>query len=191
MPKPIVQAKAVPRPAKPAGPAAKIETVKPEAPAAEPTKKPAPEAGPKAPVAEKKPLPVRSPEHRKDKPPQIESQRKPQILPEATGPALPVPRNEYPVIPDPKIVKSVEMPPLRDKARQTGGGETEGNGGKTSVEVLTGETLAARKKAMIRKRERKRKRIEVERGEERSSKRHDKKKARADGADGRSQPIRS
>ena len=75
-PKPVILAEAIPRPAKPATPAAKVEAVKPEAPAAEPkaepTKKPATEAGPKAPAAEKKPLPVRPPEHREGKPPQGE-----------------------------------------------------------------------------------------------------------------------
>jgi len=65
----VILAEAIPRPAKPASPATKVEAVRSEAPAAEPkaepTKKPAAEAGPKAPVAEKKPLPVRPPEHRK------------------------------------------------------------------------------------------------------------------------------
>jgi translation initiation factor IF-2 len=181
MPEPVVQAKAVPRPAKPVGPAAKVETVKPESPTAEPkaesTKNPAPEVSPKAQVAEKKPLPVRPPEHRKNEPPQIERERKPQILPEAAGPALPVPRKEFPIRPDPKIINGVEMLPLMDKGGRPEAEKPRKMGIKPPVEVLTGETLATRKKALIRKRERKRKRIGVERGEERSSKSHDKKKA--------------
>lgn len=175
MPKPVIQTKAVPRPTKPASPAAKGETLKPEAPKAEATKKPAPEAVSKSPVADEKPLPVRPPEHRKDKHPQLESEREPQILPEAARPALPVPRKEFPVRQDPKTAKSVEMPPLMDKVGRPEADNPRKVGVKPPIEVLKGETLATRKKALIRKRECKR--IEVKRGEERSSKKHDKKKA--------------
>ena len=69
--------------------------------------KPVPEAVPKAPAAEKKPLPVRPPEHREGKPPQGESERRPQIPPEAARPAPPLPRKEFPARPDLKIVKDV------------------------------------------------------------------------------------
>ena len=181
-PKPVVLAEAVPRPGKPVSPAAKVETVKPETPAAErkaePTKKPSTEAGPKAPVAEKKPLPVRPPEHREDKPSPVEGERKPQISAEAARPAPPLARKEYPARPDLKIVKGVEMPPPMDKTGRPEAEKPRKKGAKPPVEVLMGEVQAPRKKALIKKLvDRKDRRIEVERGEEKPAKWREERKA--------------
>ncbi len=180
-PKPVILAEAVPRPAKPEGPAAKAAAVKSEAsaaePKAEPTKQPSPEAGPKAPVAEKKPLPVRPPEHREGKPLQGEGERRPQIPPEAARPTPPFARKEFPARPDLRIVKGVEMPPPVDKAGRPEAEKPKKKGAKPPVEVLMGE-VAPRKKALIKKLvDRKDRRIEVERGEEKPSKWREERKA--------------
>ena len=181
-PKPVILAEAIPRPVKPASPAAKAEPVKPEAPAAEqkaePTKKPATEAGPKAPAAEKKPLPVRPPEHREGKPPQGEGERRPHVPPEAARPTPPFPRKEAPTRPDLKIVKGGELPPVVDKTGRPEAEKPRKKGAKPPVEVLMGEVQAPRKKALIKKLvDRKDRRIEVERGEEKPSKWREERKA--------------
>jgi translation initiation factor IF-2 len=162
---------------KPVMPAVKGAAIKAEAPAEEPTTKPAPEAGQKAPVAEKKPLSVRPPEHRESIHPQVESERRPQTPPEAARPAPAFPRKESPGRPDLRIVKDVEMPPPADKTGRPEAEKPKKKGAKPPVEVLMGE-VAPRKKALIKKLvDRKDRRIEVERGEEKPSKWREERKA--------------
>ena len=181
-PKPAVPAEAAPKPTKSAEPAAKDDTVKPEVPTAErkaePEKKPLPETVQKAPALEKKPLPVRPPEHREIKPPQAEGQRRPQASSEAPRQAPPpFPRKAFTGRPDLKIVKDVEMPSRAEKTGRPEAEKPKKKGGKAPVEVLMGETVAPRKKALIQKLDRKGKRIEVvERGDERPSKWREEKK---------------
>ncbi len=172
---------AMPQPTKPTEPAAKDDTAKPEMPAAErkaePEKKPLPETVQKTPVLEKKPLPVRPPEHREIRPPQAEGQRRPPASPEAPRQAAPPPfRKAFPGRPDLKIVKDVEMPSRADKTGRPEAEKPKKKGGKAPVEVLMGETVAPRKKALIQKLDRKGKRIEVERGDDRPSKWREEKK---------------
>ncbi|MHB9098222.1 MAG: translation initiation factor IF-2 [Syntrophales bacterium] len=166
-PKSAAPAEAAPQLMKPAEPAAKEEAVKPEVPTPERKAEP-----------EKKPLPARPPEHREIKPPQAEGQRRPQASTEAPRPATPpFPRKASAGRPDLKIVKDVEMPSRADKTGRPEAEKPKKKGGKAPVEVLMGETVAPRKKALIQKLDRKGKRIEVERGEERPSKWREEKKA--------------
>jgi translation initiation factor IF-2 len=181
VPKPVVQKKAVPQQGKPDGPVAKIVTVKPKAlaadPKTEPTKKPSPEAGPKAPMAEKQLPSVRPLEHREGKPSQIQNERKPQIPTEEARPTPPFPRKEFPARPDLNSVKCVEMLPPMDKAPRTEEEKPKKKEGKAPIDVLMGKTAAPRKRSPIRKLDRKRrKRIEVEHGEEKPSKWRDERK---------------
>jgi translation initiation factor IF-2 len=200
LPKPAPPKESAPGPAageaaaKPAAPAAKAETVQPAAPAIkaeavkpavaeaerqeEPGKKPVPEAAQKKPEPEKKPLPVRPPETREIKPPPADRDRKLHPSREASTPAPIVPRKEFARRPDLKIVKDIAAPPQADRPGRPEAEKPKKRGGKTPVEVLMGETVAPRKKALIKKLvDRKDRRSEVERDEKPSRWREEKKAA--------------
>ncbi|MBA4423929.1 MAG: hypothetical protein C0390_12665, partial [Syntrophus sp. (in: bacteria)] len=157
--KPTPSVKPAPKPVTPKEPVpgrvVKSDAVKPEPAAPEQKKtdqeaehetKPVPEIVSKTPVAEKKPLPVRPPE------------------PREIRPTPPVSKKELPRRPDLKIVKDVTVPPPPSRLDKTGRPEAEKpkkKGGKPPVEVLMGEVVAPRKKALIKKLvDRKDKRIE-------------------------------
>ena len=192
IPKPTPAMKPVPKPgaakAPVPRPAVKGDAAKPEPSAAdqgaEAGTKPAPEIVSKTPAAEKKPLPVRPPESREITPPSaagtgIRSQ-KPS---EAPRPAPPVSKKEVPRRPDLKIVKDITVPPpsrLDKTGRPVEAEKPKKKGGKPPVEVLMGEVVAPRKKALIKKLvDRKDKRIEIERGEERIPKWREEKRVAA------------
>lgn len=180
--KPIAPVEAVHRPSKPARPAAQVETVSLKALASEPKagsiKKPVQTVRPKVPMAEKKPLPVRPPEHREGKLPQIEIERKPQTSSAAVRPVPSFPREKLSTGRDPKIVKGVEIASPFDKACKPEAEKPMKEEGKPPVGALMDETAAARKLARIRKLDRKRKRIELEHGGRRRSKSREGKKVR-------------
>ena len=177
--KPATQKEAAP------GATAKIDAVKPESvaaePKAEPETKPVPEIVSKAPGVEKKPFAVHPPVQREIKPSTVERGPRAQTPPEAPKPLPPVAKKEFPRRPDLKIVKDVTAvpPPSRvDKIGRVEAEKPKKKGGKPPVEVLMGEVVAPRKKALIKKLvDRKDKRIEVERGEERLPKWREEKKA--------------
>ena len=192
IPKPTPAMKPAPKPgaakAPVPRPAVKGDAAKPEPSAAdqgaEAGTKPAPEIVSKTPAAEKKPLPVRPPESREITPPSaagtgIRSQ-KPS---EALRPAPPVSKKEVPRRPDLKIVKDITVPPpsrLDKTGRPVEAEKPKKKGGKPPVEVLMGEVVAPRKKALIKKLvDRKDKRIEIERGEERIPKWREEKRVAA------------
>ncbi len=189
IPKPQPPVKPVPKPVTPKepvpGPAVKSDAAKQEPSAAdqgaEPAAKPVPEIVSKEPAAEKKPLPVRPPEPREMTPPPAGTGIRLQKPSEAARPAPPVSKKEFPRRPDLKIVKDVSVPPPSrlDKTGRPGEAEKpKKKGGKPPVEVLMGEVVAPRKKALIKKLvDRKDKRIEIERGEERVPKWREEKKA--------------
>ncbi len=150
-------------------PAVKAETAKPEAVVEkkEAAQKPAVEVVSSAPTAEKKPLPIRPPEHRESKPAQAEGERRPQ--PEGARPAPPPPKKEFPKRPDLKIIKEVTppAPPPADKSGRPEADRGKKKSGKAPVEVLMGEAAAPRKKVLIQKQDKKGKqRIEVDHGED-------------------------
>jgi translation initiation factor IF-2 len=192
IPKPVPSVKPVPKPVTPKepvpGPAVKIDAVKPEPSAPEQKKteqkgeqetKPVPEILSKTPV-EQKPLPVRPPEQREIKPSTVDRVPRSQTPSEAPKPVPPVSKKELSRRPDLKIVKDVAVPPPSrlDKIGRVEAEKPKKKGGKPPVEVLMGEVVAPRKKALIKKLvDRKDKRIEVERGEERLPKWREEKKA--------------
>jgi translation initiation factor IF-2 len=159
-------------PEKREAPAVKAETAKPEAVVEkrEAAQKPAVEVASSAPAAEKKPLPIRPPEHREIKPPQAEGERRPQPHPEGARPAPPPPKKEFPKRPDLKIIKEgtpPSPPPPVDKLGRPEADRGKKKGGKAPVEVLMGEAVAPRKKVLIQKQDKKGKqRIEVDHGED-------------------------
>ncbi len=154
-------AEAAPPPVKPA---LKKEAAAPEAPTAEAKAEPA---------AERKPLSVRPPEHREIKPPGEREQRAPE------APRSAPPRKEFAARPDMRIVKDGEVPrggerpvpgrPEPEKPRR--------KGAKAPVEVLMGETPAPRKKTLIKKLDRKDRRIEIETADDKSGKWREDRKA--------------
>jgi len=139
-----------------------------EAAPVEHEKKPLPEAVQKAPAAEKKPSPIRQPEHGEIKAPVREAETK--------KPARAIPRKEPLRKVDLRIVKG--PPPLEvEKPGRPEAEKPRKKGGKPPVEVLIGEVTAPRKKTLIKKMiDRKDRRIEVER-EERPAKWREEKKA--------------
>lgn len=185
--KPTPSVKPVPKPVTPKepvpGPAVKSDAVKPESPAAdqeaEYETKPVSEIVSKTPAAEKKPLPVRSPEPREIKPSPAGTGIRLLKPSEAPRPVPSVSKKELPRRPDLKIVRDVTVPPPSrlDKTGRSEAEKPKKKGGKPPVEVLMGEAVAPRKKALIKKLvDRKDKRIEVERREERLPKWREEKK---------------
>jgi len=177
-PKPKSSVKPVPKPAAAKEPA--LETaVKSDAAAgrkAEPEAKAAPEAVSKTPAVDRKPL--RPPEPREITPHQAGAPIRLQKPSEAARPAPPVGKKEPSQRPDLRIVKDVTAP-APSRVDKTGKPEEKPRkkGGKAPVEVLMGEAVAPRKKALIKKLvDRKDKRIEIDRGEERASKWREEKK---------------
>ena len=179
VPKPPTPQETSQQEAKQAVPEAKIAAVKAEAATErkeEPAQKPIPEMAPKKPAeAEKKPLPVRPPQTREIRPPTADKGGRPQAVPETPQ----APRREFARKPDLKITKEISLPPVE----KPGPGRPEAErpkrkGGKAPVEVLMGEAVPPRKKALIKKLvERKDKRIEVERDEKPAWWREEKKAA--------------
>ena len=163
---PIIKPAPKPAPAKEPLPAAagKTEAVKPE-----PAPKPAPE---------KRPLPTPPSERREGKPAQPETPAKIQPSPEAPKPIAPAARKEPPRQPGLRIVKEVPVPPPSrpDKGGRVEAEKPKRKAGKAPVEVLMGEAVAPRKKALIKKLDRKDKRVEIDRGEERGPRWHEEKK---------------
>ena len=166
-----------------AAPVPKTEAGKPEAPALdlkeEPGKEPVSEMVPKAPPeAERMPLPVRPPGTREIKPAQADKGGRPTAFPETPSAPPQPPRKEFARRPDLKIVKDVTVPPVEKTGRPSEAEKPKRKGGKAPVEVLMGEAVAPRKKALIKKLvERKDKRIEVERDDKPSRWREEKKAA--------------
>ncbi|MHB8771444.1 MAG: translation initiation factor IF-2 [Syntrophales bacterium] len=156
-PKPTA-AEAAPPPVKPA---VKKEAAAPEAPGAEAKAEPA---------AEKKPLPARPPEHREIKPAGEREQRAPE------APRSAPPRRESTARPDMKIVKEGELP-RGEKPGRVEPEKPRKKGVKAPVEVLMGETPAPRKKSLIKKLDRKDRRIEIETGDDKSAKWREDRKA--------------
>jgi translation initiation factor IF-2 len=121
------------------------------------------------------------PEHREIKPAQPETGMRPPTSNEATTPTPIVPKKEAPRRADLKIVKDVAAapPPIsrEDKTGRPDADKAKKKGVKPPVEVLMGEVVAPRKKALIKKLvDRKDKRSDSDRSEERQSKWREEKK---------------